>query len=173
MKGDGLVCLDKPLTEEEKMQRVSSLTLRCLGHLWMAPNTLVSALYLGLFMLAGWVRYAGRTPYALVLKVETGNWIWRHMDGKWAGWTSGAFIIVRKDCIKSVCTLAHEEAHVMQQMVFGVFQPVLYLLFMGFIALALKKKSPYFDNPFEIDARQYAERYASDKLGKQEFPFKP
>lgn len=150
---------------------MTSISLRVLGHLWMLPNTIVSALYLMVFGLIGWVRWAGWTPYALVLAVQPGNWIWKRMDGKWAGWASGAFIVVRQDCLKSMSTIAHEQAHVTQQMVFGIFQPLLYLLIMGTIWVLMRSKSPYYDNPFEIDAREYAESYSSGKLSKKEMEF--
>lgn len=148
------------------------MTLRLLGHLWMLPNTLVSAVYLGAFMLLGWVRYSGTTPYAVVLAVRPGNPVAKHMQGKWAGWASGAFIVVREDCLPSLRTIAHEQAHVMQQMAFGVFQPILYLLFMLFIAVFLKGKGPYYDNPFETDAREYAELYGPGALVQRDLGFR-
>jgi len=145
---------------------------RALGHLWMLPNTLASAVYLGIFMIFGWVRYSGTTPYAVVLSVRPGNMIYDYMHGKWAGWASGAFIIIREDCLHSLRTIAHEQAHVMQQMIFGIFHPLLYLLFMLFIAIFLRSKSPYYDNPFETDARSYGEQFAPDSLVQRDLGFR-
>lgn len=150
---------------------MTKVACRILGHLWMIPNTIVSGLYLGFFMAMGWVRYAGWTPFAIVLAVKPGNWIFNYMKQKWAGWSSGAFIVVREDCLPSTRTIAHEQAHVIQQMILGVFQPILYVSFMLFIAIFFKTKSPYYDNPFEVQAREYAENFGPSSLIKKELGF--
>lgn len=153
------------------MTRMSA-TRWWLGQLWMLPLTLLSAVYLGIFWALGWVRYAGTSPYALVLAVREGNWLWRYMTGRWCGWASGGFIIVRVDLLRSSRILAHEQCHVLQQMFFGIAHPFLYVLSMLVIVVFLRTKSPYYDNPFEVEAREYAEKFAPDKLKGQELRFK-
>ena len=52
--------------------------------------------------------------------------------------------------------IKHEERHTKQQMVFGVLQPVLYVLCSVFIYFFLPNQHPYYSNLFEIDARKAA-----------------
>jgi hypothetical protein len=126
------------------------------GNIWMLPNTIVSGLYLGVFALLGWVRFARFTRWAIVLYVPPGCWLSRRGMEGWNGWASGVFIIVRDDRKNHPTTIKHEERHVLQQMVFGILQPILYILASVFVFMFMPSKHSYFDNPFEIDARKAA-----------------
>jgi hypothetical protein len=122
----------------------------------MFPNTIISAVYLVQFYLLGWVRYEKTTGWAIVLKAVEGKRLAMVSMRGWTGWASGVFIVMRYDCIDSHTTLVHEERHVKQQMVFGIFQPITYFLISVFIWLFLRTKHSYYDNPYERDARRAA-----------------
>ena len=127
---------------------------RIIGHLVGSVNTIVSALYLGVFWLLGWVRYERMTSWAIVLRAVEGkslsdNWL---SEG-WTAWASGAFIVIRHDRLSNQATLRHEERHVQQQMWLGPLQPVLYFIMSVFIWGFLQDKHSYYDNLFERDAR--------------------
>jgi hypothetical protein len=128
------------------------------GNLWALPNTIVSAIYLGVFAILGWVKFESFEQWSIKLSVRPGSgWLWDQMkNGNWAGWSSGAFIVIRDDFINVHRTIIHEERHVLQQYVFGVFQPILYFLASVFIWVFLRSRHSYYDNPFERDARRSA-----------------
>lgn len=124
------------------------------GNIWMLPNSLVSALYLGVFRLFGQVHFRGFGRWSIQLEVRKDSWLWRYMGkGGWNGWASGVFIIMRDFYDKGVI---HEERHVIQQMIFGVFQPITYFLASVFIWVFYRSKHSYYDNPYERDARKAA-----------------
>jgi len=126
-----------------------------LGHIWMLPNTILStAVFLVLYAL-GWACYAGRFGYALKFVTVPGKWLHEHM-GQWVGWAFGPCILVKHEFAQHERTLRHEERHVIQQMVFGILQPVLYVLISVFIWCFLMDRHSYYDNPYEIDARKAA-----------------
>lgn len=136
------------------MKMIGRILALVLGNIWMLPNTVVSAVYLGLFWVCGQVRFRGIGRWSIQLEVKKDSWLWEHMKGGgWNGWASGAFITMKDYYDKGII---HEERHVLQQMVFGVFQPVIYILASVFIWLVFRSKHSYYDNPFERDARKAA-----------------
>jgi len=127
------------------------------GNLWMAPNTIVTAIYLGIFSALGWIKFEGFSSWGIKFLVIPDSKLSGYMiKGNWGAWASGVFIIGREKYIRNPVTIVHEERHIKQQMVFGILQPVLYVLFSIFIWAFIWKKHSYFDNPFEIDARKAA-----------------
>jgi hypothetical protein len=131
---------------------------KILGHIWMLPVTLVGAVYLGVLALFGqvyfgrWVRHA-----AIALYVPDGTWLGKKMiAGEWAGWSTGAWIVVLESECDSLASVRHEYGHVIQQMCFGVFQPVIYVIMSVWIWLFEKDLHAYLDNPFEVAARREA-----------------
>lgn len=135
--------------------------MKWLGYLWSGLNTVVSALYLGLFWALGWVRRVGWTEYAVLLDVVPGSALDRYMArGNWLGWASGAFVTVRLAAAaadrQAARTIRHEDRHVQQQLAFGPLQPILYVLASVWIWLFQRSRHSYLDNPFERDARRYA-----------------
>ena len=126
------------------------------GNIWMLPNTIFSALYLGALALFGQVGFVRFTSWAIMLQAKKGTWLANKGMKQWAGWASGVFIILRHDYTSCQRTVTHEERHVKQQMIFGVLQPILYFLASVFIWVFLRSKHSYLDNPFERDARRAA-----------------
>jgi hypothetical protein len=141
------------------------IILRLLGHLWMCPNTLV-----GLF-LASFCGYLHHDGDALLFVTKPDSFITRWMRG--GGFfglvkatvgavTVGACIIIRDDqwelwserqsSIVWIRFIKHEQRHVWQQMVGGVFQPLAYVIGVG--VAQLQGKDPYRDCFLELDARR-------------------
>lgn len=126
-----------------------------LGNIWMFPNLLVSLFLLACLRVMGSVRLGKATRRALRANVVPGKWLANKMaSGGWRGFAVGAVIFIGEDCTDR--TLVHEERHVLQQMVFGVFQPILYVLISLFIYAFVWNKHSYYDNLFERDARKAA-----------------
>ncbi len=98
-----------------------------LGNIWMVPNTILSALYPGVFALLGWVCFAGVGKWSIQLASVPNTWLSRRGMAGWAGWASGVFVILRYDYAHRERTIKHEEQHVKQQMWFGALQPVVYI----------------------------------------------
>jgi len=131
--------------------------LLILGNIWMIVNTLISALYIGAMWAFGQFKWGRFTGWAILLVVPKGCHTFNYMSkGNWAGWSSGPFILIKEGYEVVVQTVTHEERHVKQQLLFGVFQPILYILSSVWIWLFCKSLHSYYDNPFEVDARRAA-----------------
>jgi hypothetical protein len=61
-------------------------------------------------------------------------------------------------------TLVHERRHALQTYVFGIFQPILYVIFTLWIFAFHRSKHSYYDNPFERDARRTAGQNMMDDI---------
>lgn len=132
---------------------------RLLGFVWAGPLTILGLAYVAVFTACGWYRALGRQGDA---------WAWQLVPDKmpkwltnawasWAGQAIGNVIVVRYnlDTDKGKATLRHEQEHVHQYMMLGVLMPIIY----GAAYLGLRScryANPYYDNPFEIDARRAA-----------------
>lgn len=136
-----------------------STIARWVGYAWAAPLTLLGLVYVTLFTFFGWHKRVGRRDNALVWQLVLGkapSWIDRSWM-RWGGHTVGQVVVLKADVDsdRGKIQLKHEQEHVHQCMVFGIFQPILY----GFAAVGLmfcRHAHPYYDNPFEIDARRAA-----------------
>lgn len=64
-------------------------------------------------------------------------------------------------------TIAHEMRHVNQMYVFGILQPLVYLGHMAVLWFT-PGKHPYFDNVWEVDAREAADRWVQQ--GRPKWP---
>lgn len=132
---------------------------RVLGFIWAAPVTVLGLAYVALFTAFGWYRSLGLMGDALVWQLNADKapkWL-NDVWSRWAGHTVGNVVVVRYpvDTDKGRVTLRHEQEHVHQGMVLGIFLPILYGL--AYVGLRFCRYShPYYDNPFEIDARRAA-----------------
>lgn len=128
-----------------------------LGNLWMAPNMIVGLILLGFLAMIGSVRLAGTTKWSFRAVAIPDHWLQQKMDaGNWKGFAVGSVIFLHNDWAHYSKGIIHENRHVLQQMVFGVFQPILYILSSIFIWCFIWNKHSYYDNPFERDARRAA-----------------
>jgi hypothetical protein len=135
--------------------------LRILGWFWAAPVTLVGLVYALTFWALGWHKWYGLSDDALVWTVNLNKAPVRLllMWSGWGGHTIGNVVIVKYsplDGPRQAQTLLHEQQHVRQGMILGVFHPVMYGLIWLSIKLACKNSHPYYDSSFEVDARRGA-----------------
>ena len=136
-----------------------SKVARIAGYVWAAPLTLLGLIYTTVFTLLGWYKRLGVHGDALVWQLvpeKSPSWLdkmWLH----WGGHCIGNVVVVKVDVTsdRGKITLRHEQEHVYQCMVLGVFQPLIYGL--AYVGLRFCRHAhPYYDNPFEIDARRAA-----------------
>ena len=131
---------------------------RTLGWAWALPLTLIGFLYVTLFSLLGWYRSRGLRGDALTYELTEKVPLWLTKAWhRWSGHTIGNVVVLNTnvDTHRGRIVLRHEQEHVRQSMVLGVFLPVLYLI--AYVGLKFCKHAhPYYDNPFEIDARRAA-----------------
>lgn len=127
-----------------------------LGWIWAFPITCLGMLYSFLFQTLGYYKFDQFTQDQLALvwivKDDCPAWLaalWKD----WGGHTIGNVIVLKQP---NDTTLVHEKQHVKQCMQLGIFQPVLYVLCYAIIKIACNSSHPYYDNPFEIDARRAA-----------------
>lgn len=133
--------------------------LRMLGFLWAAPLTLLALPYVLLFSALGWYTYLGMRGDALTWFVNLDKLpkLCQNFWSKWGGHCIGNVVVVKwnVESDRGRVTLRHEQEHVRQCMVLGIFQPIIYAI--AWIGLYFCRYSdPYYSNPFEIDARRAA-----------------
>lgn len=138
---------------------MSKILLRVLGFAWALPLTVAGALYATLFTLFGWYKRLSPRGNAFVWQLVpeiAPTWLndaWKH----WGGHAIGNVVVMKydPDGDRGRITLRHEQEHVRQCMVLGIFQPIVYAA--SYLALmTCRHAHPYYDNPFEIDARRAA-----------------
>lgn len=129
-----------------------------LGYAWASPLTLLGVTYAGFFSAFGWYRW---------VRIEGDSLVWTTVFDKcplaicsfwqaWAGHAIGNVIVMNEKYLEKKKFLMHELKHVDQMMILGIFQPIIYGLCYVGIKLGCLGSDPYYDNPFEIDARRYA-----------------
>ncbi len=138
---------------------MSKLT-RILGFIWASPLTLFGLIYATLFTGLGWYRRTGTFGDALVWNAvpdKVPKWVTRTLLW-WGGHSVGNVVVMmahpKSDRGKIV--LRHEQEHVRQTMVLGVFQPILYSIMSACIRIACPHSHHHYSNPFEIEARRAA-----------------
>lgn len=125
------------------------------GYLWALPFTVFG-------FLAALVSLS--KPYAVkdgAVLCLAGTWFgWALRKGNFAAQTHAGVIFTTTvlDLADEVDArlIRHELVHFRQCRVFGVFQPILYML--ASALLFVMGKRAYWDNPFEIEARKEAGR---------------
>lgn len=131
---------------------------KCAGYAWASPVTLVGLAYVGLFSSLGWYKWVGVNGDALVWKTSLPDcpayvqsfWL------SWAGHAIGNVVVMNEKYVDNQKILKHEQKHVDQVMRLGIFQPLIYSLSYIGIKFGCPGSHPYYDNPFELDARRAA-----------------
>lgn len=132
---------------------------RLVGFIWASPLTVLGLTYATLFTALGWYKRLDSQGDVMVWQLQADKapeWLKKKWE-RWAGHCIGNAVVLKyaPDTDRGRVTLRHEQEHARQCMVLGVFQPIIY----GITYLALmtcKHAHPYYDNPFEIDARRAA-----------------
>lgn len=128
-----------------------------LGYLWMSPMVILGALLYLYARARDWVDYRQPVgPGILVIlrgpfadKRATPNASGRF----WRANTIGPFMFCYT--VPESSTVSHELVHVRQQMLLGIFQPILYGLFWLYARIETGDSfQAYWQNPFEKQARK-------------------
>ena len=132
-----------------------------LGMIWASPITLLSCFYVLPFWLFKWYKYEGffKNAWLWTVSSKAPKFVLKRWK-KYAGMTTGNFIVMKKHPKSSKSkkkTLKHEQEHVNQIMMLGIFQPILYTLCL-LLNYVIPHASPYRDNPFEVAARRAAKQ---------------
>lgn len=137
-----------------------------LGIVWASPVTLTAfLLYVLPIWALGWYEFKGREGLALVWyreKDKCPKWF----NDVWDGWAGNSIGNVHTyahdpDLFPTRLIFEHELVHTRQVMMLGVFQPILYVVFM--FVLWVMGKNPYTDNYFEQQARREALKIVTGK----------
>jgi hypothetical protein len=129
-----------------------------IGYAWAAPMTIFGLVYVGLYTIMGWYRWHGVEGNALIWIVnsdEIPNWLtayWKKLNGH----ASGNVVVLKHPPDVKATILKHEQKHVDQFMRLGLFWPIFYYGIEVAIKFGCVGSDPYYDNPFEIDARRHA-----------------
>lgn len=132
--------------------------LKYLQFAWAFPVTFFGLIYALVFWKLGWHKYHGVYGDALVWTVDLDKapkWLLDLWKG-WAGHAVGNVVVLSKEDYITGNTLVHEQKHVDQVMRLGIFQPIVYAINLLAIRVGCPGSSPYFTNPFEVDARRAA-----------------
>lgn len=139
------------------------------GIIWASPITLLAFIFyiapmwaLRQYRYAGWDGLAWRWDYVVRSPLYLRTKFDKFVDEKWRRWGGSAMgniinIKVYKGSRESI-TVTHEHEHVIQCMRLGIFQPILYGIYTLLAKFVLRKADPYYDNPFEVDARRAADQ---------------
>lgn len=130
-----------------------------LGFIWALPITAIGLAYVSLFTFLGWYKRLGQFGDAYVwqsLPEKSPKWLNKAWS-RWGGQAIGNIVVLKYDVAtdRGRVVLRHEQEHVHQCMVLGVFQPIVYgILYL--VLMTSRHAHPYYDHPFEIDARRAA-----------------
>ena len=129
-----------------------------MGYVWASPLTIIGIFYASLFRVFGWYKWARVDGDALVWTTSLNNCplVVRSYWQSWAGHAVGNVVVMNEKYLDKPKYVMHELKHVDQMMRLGIFQPILYTLCHIAIKLGCSGSNPYYDNPFEIDARRHA-----------------
>lgn len=132
-----------------------------LGFLFCLPLSLIGwVLYLILYLFKQIDSvYVGR-DLTMVWDINEDSWLGKKffIGRGWVGFTLGCNVLILEvsDDFRWLETLKHERMHVCQFYKLGIFFPILYILESIRIYLFCKDLHSYYDNVYEIEAREYA-----------------
>lgn len=135
-----------------------SRLLRLLGYIWGAPVTFVGVVYSLFCWAMGWYKWHGIEGDGIVWFLDytsSPKWLVNLWRG-WAGHAIGNVVVLSASPSDKTSALKHELKHVNQCMRLGIFQPIVYAINMLAIKIGCSDSHPYYDNPFEIDARRHS-----------------
>ena len=132
-----------------------------LGFLWALPLFIVFWLFYVFPLWAlGHIRYDGREdPLVWRFRVVNRTSWYRRLWGGWKGHAGPSFIVMTPDfdAKRSLRTRLHELEHVRQIFRWGIFfYPVYVAIAVWIFWIDSPDKHPYFDHPFEMEARKAA-----------------
>lgn len=129
-----------------------------MGYAWASPLTMLGVVYVSLFTAFGWYKWVRIDEDSLVWKTSAENCpsVVRSYWNSWAGHAIGNVIVMNEKYLDKQKFLMHEKQHVYQMMRLGIFQPITYIMCYIGIKLGCPGSHPYYDNPFEVDARRHA-----------------
>lgn len=79
------------------------------------------------------------------------------INKKWWGYVIGSNVIfIDLISAEDETKIKHEEAHIMQNYIFGPFFYPIYILLSLYVLIFKREKHSYYDNPFELQARKSA-----------------
>lgn len=129
---------------------------RVFGFLLAAPMTIVGLAYVSLISVLGWCKYVGRHGDGVVWQISNESpELFKRINSHVNCQCMGNVIVVKYDIetTRGQAALRHNQEHVQQHMALGPLQPILYL-FSCIGLMVCRNAHPYYDNPFEIDARR-------------------
>lgn len=134
--------------------------LKILGLIWALPTTMVGLLYVLAYWSFDLCTYDGIHGDALVWSIDDDrlpSWLalrWRTSSG----WTLGNIVVLHADITtdRGRMVLLHEQEHVRQCSVLGMFYPFAYVFMWVMIRLVCPRSDAFYSHPFEVEARRAA-----------------
>lgn len=142
---------------------------KTLAYAWTAPLTVPTFLLAAIALISGWIRWEGIVEDAFVFTLKhPPSWLKRKVKRSLV--VGQIMLVTERDHEKRTLVYKHALVHVQQNRTFGVFYPLMWW-FSWLLIKLMKHGDPYYDNPFEIDARRGAGQYVDvpgllKKLGK-------
>jgi hypothetical protein len=139
--------------------------MRALGFIWLLPVTLlVWLLYVGPLWALGYTELEAVDRWVARFRLcAPDSYYERVLWRRWRGWSGPCCLLYRpyevrtpENVAREQQVLRHERRHCDQQFVFGVLAYPLYALASVWVYLFQPDRHPYYDNPFERDARRAA-----------------
>lgn len=137
------------------------MILRVIQFFWVLPLTvIVWLLYiLPLWLLARDYRFVRVLEPGIIMlelvNIDVSAWhtrLWRD----WGGVGLPCAVLLRARYATDPKLIRHELEHCYQLFRWGIFQPIIYVFTSLFIYFFVPSKHPYYDNPFERQARRVA-----------------
>lgn len=129
-----------------------------LGFIWCSPMSALVWAYMLVLLAFGSMENVRFLPnLAIIWDVENDSWLYTKMHGRgWYGVTLGNNMIVNDIGEGYETSIKHENVHIVQNYIWGVFFLPVYVLVMGYMYLFMHDKHSYIDHPFEREARMEA-----------------
>lgn len=125
--------------------------------IWALPVVLFSWLSTVVFWATGQLKFLRHEGILVEFSVVPDSWFYnKFWAGRWAGVCVGLVIWYADGYHENEFVVKHERRHAMQSMVFGIFQPILYVLHSVYLWIFRHDLHAYLNNAFEEDARRAA-----------------